>query len=199
MATEYDRERTEPAVPNSSELQTPGSGRPPSATDDELIAAGIRFHAQTGRIPRIDDIVQAVGGAQRSRAARARRAVAQRIANQSAAQWVNVSPEFEAAVRRLLGEFIAAAEASVTRQIEDRVSQTDQEMLELKDIATSSAAQVTSLSEAQRAQEAQMTQLREELARTKQSLVRARQQARRYKVQADERQHTIDLLSAKAS
>lgn len=195
MATEHDEFRTEPVVPNGSELQTRGIGRPPAATNDELIAAGIRFHAETGRIPRIDDIVQAVGGAQRSRAAQARRAVAKRVADQHAAQWVNVSPEFEGTVRKLLGEFTSAAEASVVEQIEARVAKTDQELLELKAIANSAAAQATRLENDKQVLEDQVIRLSADLDAMRQSLQRARQNARRYKTQAEERKHALDLLT----
>ena len=195
MATEQEEFRTEPTVPNSSEFQAVGPGRPPSATNDELIAAGMRFHAETGRIPRIDDIVHAVGGAQRSRAAQARRAVAKRVADQHAAQWVNVSPAFEVAVRRLLGEFTSAAEASVVDQIEARVAKTDHELLDLKAVANSAAAQATRLEKDKQVLEDQVIRLSEDLDAMRQSLQRARQNARRYKTQAEERKHALDLLT----
>lgn len=187
---------SKPTVPNRSE-PTPGfGGRPANATDDELFEIGMRLFQHDGRVPRINDIIDAAGGVQRARAVHARRQIAEAVASGKAREWINTSPAVDLAVRRLLEEFLRTSRAQVEERITDVVTQADEQVRDANATVKSLASRVEELTSERHSLMQELGELRDALRACEASLSRSRQDARRYRVQARERKTALELISA---
>lgn len=201
MSTSSNTSPSEPGIQNRSELaySSESVGRPPVMDDEDLKALAVTLWRQSGRVPRVNDIIEQAGGAQRSRAVMARRHAVEVASEQKANEWVNVSPAFEATVRGLLGQFLTLARDDVVQQIAQQTEACDQQVLDVQAVAAEATHRNRQLERSVEEHVATLDALRSEVRQLTERLERARSDARRYRTQAQERGQALEMIRAAGS
>lgn len=201
MSTSPDTPTSEPGIQNRSELASSSEsvGRPPVMGDEDLRALAVSLWRASGRVPRVNDIIEQAGGAQRSRAVMARRHAVQVATDAKANEWVNISPAFESTVRNLLGQFLTLARDDVGQQIAQQTEACDQQVLDAQAVAAEATHRNRALERVVEEHVAALDALRSDARQLTERLERARSDARRYRTQAQERGQALEMIRAAGS
>lgn len=201
MSTSANTSTSETGIQNRSELHSSSEsvGRPPVMNDEDLKTLAVSLWRQSGRVPRVNDIIEQAGGAQRSRAVMARRHVVHVAADAKANAWVNVSPAFETTVRELLGQFLTLARDDVFQQIAKQTEACDEQVLDAQAVAAETTRRNRALERTVEEHVAELEALRSEVRQLTERLARARSDARRYRTQAQERGQALEMIRAAGS
>lgn len=95
-------------VRNGSEPAS-GAGRPPVMNDEQLLGLCTELNARLGRPPRAEELIQAAGGCQRSRALSAIKALKLDLARRAVRSQITFPPELEQALRAQLSSWLDLA------------------------------------------------------------------------------------------
>lgn len=134
---------SEPAVPNGSELElliaanqeagdpagTPRVGRPPVLDDDALDALTEELRRKAGRLPSLDQLIDAAGGCQRQRASKALKRARVGVAEKDLQGLLRIPVELENAQRRWIAQWLSAA-AGQLAELHAELMEKHQEKLE---------------------------------------------------------------------
>lgn len=201
MSTAPNTSTSELGIQNRSEPTSSSEsvGRSPIMNDEDLKTLAVTLWRQSGRVPRVNDIIEQAGGAQRSRAVMARRHAVQMATDAKANEWVNVSPAFETTVRELLGQFLTLARDDVFQQIAKQTEACDQQVLDAQAVAAEATHRNRALERAVEKQASELEDRRSEVRQLTERLERARSDARRYRTQAQERGQALEMIRVAGS
>ena len=197
MNPEHPPHHLEPGIQNRSEPKSGSQsvGRPAVLDDAALNQLAVDLWRQSGRVPRINDIIDAAGGAQRARATRARRHAAAMAADAKAREWINVAPAFESTVRALLGQFLELARNEAADRISETLLAADNRIADAQEVAAHATHRIRSLEAKIEELSTELDSSRSALKRSDVGLHRTRSELRRVRAQAKERQRALDIIA----
>ncbi len=188
-------------VRNGSELSggpEAGGGRPPRMSDVELDTLVMALAEDGGQLPTLDDIIQASGGCQRSRAVAARRRAAQARAAGEIDNRLRLPPELEARQRAMMREWLTLAREQVQPIVQaavddaqERIASSEATTQDARTSLESANARCAALMEDAEALQSQVRRLERRLQRLVASEAR-------WRSRAEERAAEIDRLSVAA-
>lgn len=172
-----------------------GSGRPAKTGDRALVDLVEGLFQQLGRLPTLDQIIEAAGGCQRSRAVAARRHVAQQIAQGTLEAQIQLPNAVELRHRKLLTEWLRLAREQIQPVLIQTVDDA-QDKASAAELAAQDARGGMELAQARMAETLEEMQgLRKENDRLTQRVAQLSASEARWKARAEERAATIQHLS----
>lgn len=183
MRTNSIRNRSQGSEPEKT------GGRQPVLTDDELDHCVKALAQDLGRMPKLDEIVEAAGGCQRKRAVEARRRLADSLSTQAVEEWTDLPPSIVTRHKRLLREWLALAREQLTPWIDEVVAQSLEESTKLELRIAEQSSAIERHEETERVLKLRLDELQRSLNTTENALIQCQRQAAVWEALAEERRN----------